>query len=159
MDPKINHPFTTPEHYFDDLKESILVQTPGYLLSKQPKTNIHAVPDGFFEEQYNDILNKKKSQEHHLFPVFHARKTLAWVGTSVMTVLLVLFTYSYFGTEEINTMLTKESGIIQSNVTDMEDELSKSSQNSIVSPAADQVLQEEVTDELILESDALEESL
>lgn len=124
MDKKIKHPFTTSETYFEELKEKILAQTPGHLLDRYGKKNIYTVPENFFEEQYLQILNKKKSQEHDLFPAFNAKKTLVWVGTGAMTVFLILFSYSYFGTEEINAILSKEGTIIQSDVTDMEDKLS-----------------------------------
>lgn len=139
MDKKIKHPFTTSDSYFDELKENILAQTPGHLLEQYGKKNIYTVPENFFEEQYNQILNKKKTQEHHLFPVFTAKKTLAWVSTGITTVLLILLSYSYFGTEEINDILSKEGKIIQSDVTDMEDELSKEKKTDtlLVAPSRD----------------------
>ncbi len=132
MDKKIKHPFTTSDSYFEELKENILMQTPGRVLDQYGKKNVYAVPDNFFEEQYNQILNKKKSQEHHLFPVLTTKKTLVWVSTGLTTVLLILFSYSYFGTEEINDILSKEGTIIQSDVTDMEDELSKKTKTDTV---------------------------
>lgn len=137
MDKKIKHPFTTSDTYFEELKESILAQTPGHLLDQYGKKNIYTVPENFFEEQYLQILNKKKSQEHDLFPVFTAKRTLAWVSTGVMTVLLIIISYSYFGTKEINDILSKEGSIIQSDVTDMEDKLTtkeKKSDSIIVAP-------------------------
>ena len=119
MDKKIKHPFTTSDSYFEELKENILAQTPGRVLDQYGKKNVYAVPDNFFEEQYNQILNKKKSQEHHLFPAFTTKKALVWVSTGLTTVLLILLSYSYFGTDEINDILSKEGKIIQSDVTDM----------------------------------------
>ncbi|MDB5255773.1 MAG: hypothetical protein JWM14_468 [Chitinophagaceae bacterium] len=131
MDKKIKHPFTTSDTYFEELKENILAQTPGHLLDQYGKKNIYTVPENFFEEQYLQILNKKKSQEHDLFPAFTAKRTLAWVGTGIMTVFLIIFSYSYFGTKEINDILSKEGSIIQSDVTDMEDKLSNPEQKKI----------------------------
>jgi hypothetical protein len=138
MDKKIKHPYTISDTYFEELKENILAQTPGHLLDQYGKKNIYTVPENFFEEQYLQILNKKKSQEHALFPAFTAKRTLAWVSTGVMTVLLILLTYSYFGTEEINDILSKEGAIIQSDVTDMEDKLTtkeKKTDSVIVAPS------------------------
>ncbi|HSZ72296.1 MAG TPA: hypothetical protein VK750_06430 [Cytophagaceae bacterium] len=158
MDKKIKHPFTTSDSYFEELKENILEQAPGHLLEKYSKKNIYTVPENFFEEQYNQILNKKKSQEHHLFPALTSKRTLAWIGSSITTILVIIFSYSYFGTKEINDILSKESSIIQSDVTDMEDKLTSPehlSQTSIVNPPPQRVLQEEIIDELILESSAL----
>lgn len=123
MDKKIKHPYITSDTYFEELKENILAQTPGHVLDQYGKKDIYSVPENFFEEQYLQILNKKKSQEHSLFPAFTTKRTLAWVGTGLTTVLLILFSYSYFGTDEINAILSKEGKIIQSDVTDMEDEL------------------------------------
>jgi hypothetical protein len=125
MDKKIKHPFTTSDSYFEELKENILEQTPGHVLHQHGKKNIYTIPKNFFEEQYLQILNKKKSQAHDLFPIFTAKRTLAWVGTGLTTILLIIFSYSYFGTEKINDILSKESLIIQSDVTDMEEELNK----------------------------------
>ncbi|MDB5272672.1 MAG: hypothetical protein JWO58_1039 [Chitinophagaceae bacterium] len=160
MDKKIKHPFTTSDSYFEELKENILAQTPGQLLEKHSKRNIYTVPDHFFEEQYNQILNKKKSQEHHLFPAFTTQRTLAWVSIGLTSILLIIFSYSYFGTDEINDILSKESAIIQSDVTDMEDKLTSPEQKtetSIVNPPQQRVLHEEIVDEIILESSSLEE--
>jgi len=132
MDKKIKHPFTTSDSYFEELKENILAQTPGHLLDQYGKKNIYTVPEYFFEEQYNQILNKKKSQEHPLFPVFTTKKTLAWASTGLAAVLLVVFSYAYFGTEEINDILYKEGKIIQSDVTDVHDELRKDKKTDTV---------------------------
>jgi len=138
MDKKIKHPFTTSDTYFEDLKENILAQTPGHLLDQYGKKNIYSVPENFFDEQYLQILNKKKSQEHDLFPAFTAKRTFAWVSAGVMTVLLIIISYSYFGTKEINDILSKEGAIIQSDVTDMGDKLTtkaKKKDSLIVAPS------------------------
>ncbi|MDF2455926.1 MAG: hypothetical protein K0R51_1919 [Cytophagaceae bacterium] len=139
MDKKIKHPFTTSESYFEELKENILAQTPGHLLDQYGKKNIYSVPENFFEEQYNQILNKKKSQEQRLLPVFTTKRTLAWVSTGLTTLLLILLSYSYFGTEEMNDILYKEGKIIQSDVTDVHDELSKGKKTDtvLISPKKD----------------------
>lgn len=133
MDKKIKHPFITSDTYFEELKENILAQTPGHVLDQYGKKEIYTVPENFFEQQYHEILNKKKSQEHSLFPSFTTKKTLVWVSTALTTVLLILFSYSYFGTEEINDILSKEGKIIQSDVTDMPDELNKKPQTDTLS--------------------------
>ncbi len=116
MTNKFKHPFTTPDAYFEKLEGRIMENTPGSLLKKAGQKNIYTVPDQFFEEQYLEILAKKASTSS---PVLTPKKSLAWVGVAVASLALVVFSYSYFGTEQINDILSKESKIIQSDISDL----------------------------------------
>jgi len=116
MNNKFKHPFTTPDAYFDELQKGIMDKTPGSLLHKSGKENIYTVPEQFFETQYHEILNKKASAPA---PIHLPQKSLAWVGIAVASVALVLFSYSYFGTDTINDILSKEGQIIQSDISDI----------------------------------------
>lgn len=116
MTNKFKHPFTTPDAYFEELEGRIMENTPGSLLKKAGQKNVYTVPDQFFEKQYLDIINKKVSSPA---PRLMPKKSFAWVGVAVASLALVVFSYSYFGAEQINDILSKEGQIIQSDISDL----------------------------------------
>jgi hypothetical protein len=116
MTNKFKHPFTTPDAYFEKLEGRIMENTPGSLLNKLDKKNVYSVPDQFFEQQYLDILAKKESKPSIIFA---PKRSLAWVTVAVSSIALVVFSYSYFGSETINDVLSKEGQIIQSDISDL----------------------------------------
>lgn len=116
MNNKFKHPFSTPDDYFEKLKENILKNTSESAFNKVDKKNIYTVPEGFFEDQYGSILDKKGSPIEN---TFKAGQSLAWATLAIAACLFVIFTYSYFDTDEINEILSKEGQIIQSDISDL----------------------------------------
>ncbi len=113
---KIKHPFKAPDTYFEKLEGDIMDNTPESLLTKIGKKNIYTVSDQFFETQYLEILNKKASIQA---PTYNHKRSLAWVTTAVASLALILFSYSYIGSDKINDILSKEGEIIQSDISDL----------------------------------------
>jgi hypothetical protein len=102
------HPFKTPEGYFSDLENAILLRTTGEKTESHP----FKAPDPYFEQLENSIIlqtvNKQEVNKGKIIPLFS--KKFYWTSAAACVVFIIMTGVYFFNNNvSVNTTAIAEN--------------------------------------------------